>query len=324
MSPPPPAARIAVVGAGAWGTALAVQAARAGASVSLWARDPAALGPDRCMRRLPGVTLPDRIAVSGALPEAADMVLLAVPMQHLRRIAGALRLQAPLIACCKGIERDSFRLPGEILAELHPDLPHGVLSGPNFAAEVARSLPAASVLACEDLDLAQRLARMLASPSFRIYAGDDPAGVEVGGAAKNVVAIAAGAAMGAGYGENARAALITRGITELGRLIAALGGRPATASGLSGIGDLVLTCTGAASRNYSLGVALGQGTPLPEILAGRSTVAEGVETAPALAARAAALGVSVPVIETVALLLTGRIGLPDARERLLARPLGIE
>ena len=316
--------QIAVVGAGAWGTALAVQAARAGASVSLWTRELASLGTDRCMRRLPGVTLPDAVAVSDALPHAADMVLLAVPMQHLRRIASGLTLRAPLIACCKGVERGTMRLPGEVLAELHPDLPHGVLSGPNFAGEVARALPAAAVLACADLALAHRLARMLASPSFRLYAGDDPTGAEIGGAAKNVIAIAAGAAIGAGYGENARAALITRGIAELGRLITALGGRPATAAGLSGIGDLVLTCTGTGSRNYSLGVALGGGASLQQILAGRSTVAEGVETAPALAARAAALGVKVPVIEAVALLLTGRIDLAEARERLLMRPLGVE
>ncbi|MGI4745768.1 MAG: NAD(P)H-dependent glycerol-3-phosphate dehydrogenase [Janthinobacterium lividum] len=316
--------RIAVVGGGAWGTALALQAAQAGAEVGLWARDPEALQSDGCMRRLPGMVLPRSITVSGTLPTEADMVLLAVPMQHLRRIAGQLALQAPLIACCKGVERGTLYLPGEVLAELHPGLPRGVLSGPNFAGEVARALPAASVLACHDADLAGRLARLLASASFRVYAGDDPVGVEAGGAAKNVIAIAAGAAMGSGAGENARAALITRGIAELGRLIAALGGRPATAAGLSGVGDLVLTCTGAGSRNYSLGVALGEGATLDHILAGRSTVAEGVDTAPALAERAAVLGVSVPIIEAVAALLTGRIDLAEARERLLARPLGAE
>ena len=315
---------IAVVGAGAWGTALAIQASRAGATVSLWARDPASLGHDRCMARLPGVALPDGIAVGGMLPAAADLVLLAVPMQHLRRIAGLLEVRAPLIACCKGLERDTGRLPVEILAELHPDLPGGMLSGPNFAAEVAHGLPAAAVLACADAERATGLARLLTTPAFRIYAGDDPVGVAVGGAAKNVMAIAAGAAIGAGHGENARAALVTRGVAELSRLIAALGGKSATAAGLSGIGDLILTCTGAASRNYSLGVALGQGLALRDILAARSTVAEGVETAPALAARAAAAGVTVPVIEAVALLLTGRIELAEARERLLSRPTGIE
>jgi glycerol-3-phosphate dehydrogenase (NAD(P)+) len=317
-------ARVAVVGAGAWGTALAVQAARAGATVTLWARDPGQLGADRCMARLPGVVLPDAVSVSGALPDVADLVLLAVPMQHLREIGGQLALRAPLIACCKGVERTSGALPGEVLAALHPGVPRGVLSGPNFAGEVARGLPAAAVLACREIGTAQALAGMLSGGAFRVYAGDDPVGVEVGGAAKNVIAIAAGAAIGAGYGENARAALVTRGIAEVSRLIVALGGRAATASGLSGVGDLVLTCTGASSRNTSLGMALGGGRTLAEVLAERSTVAEGVETAPALAARAAALGVAVPVIETVAALLTGTIGLDEARAGLLGRPLGME
>ncbi len=317
-------ARIAVVGAGAWGLALAVQAARTGAEVSLWARDPATLGPDRCMPRLPGIALPDRVSVTGTLPGAADMVLLAVPMQHLRSVAASLAVHAPLVACCKGMERGTGCLPGEVLAALHPVLPRGVLSGPNFAGEVARGLPAAAVLASADLPLAQELATMLSGDAFRIYAGNDPTGVEVGGAAKNVIAIAAGAAIGAGHGENARAALVTRGIAELSRLIVALGGQAATASGLSGVGDLLLTCTSTSSRNTSLGVALGQGRTLAEVLGGRTTVAEGVDTAPALAARAAAAGVAVPIIDTVAALLTGGIGLAGARARLLERPLGLE
>ncbi|WP_419729028.1 NAD(P)H-dependent glycerol-3-phosphate dehydrogenase [Lichenicola sp.] len=315
---------VAVIGAGAWGTALALQAARAGARVRLWARDPGSLDSHRRMARLPGVVLPDDITVDALLPDAADLVLLAVPMQHLRDIAGRLTVRAPLIACCKGLERASLMLPGEVLRELHPEHPHGVLSGPNFAGEVARGLPAAAVLACHDQALATALARMLSTAAFRLYAGDDPVGVEAGAAAKNVIAIAAGAAMGSGAGENARAALITRGIAELGRLITALGGRRETAAGLSGIGDLVLTCTGPGSRNYSLGVQLGQGTPLRDILGARSTVTEGVETAPALAERAARLGVRVPIIEAVAALLTGRIDLAEARDRLLSRPIGSE
>ena len=200
----------------------------------------------------------------------------------------------------------------------------GVLSGPNFAHEVARGLPAAAVLAAADAALAAHLARVIATDTFRVYAGGDVVGVQVGGAAKNVIAIAAGAVAGAGLGENARAAIITRGIAELSRLIAALGGRAGTAAGLSGLGDLVLTCTGASSRNYSLGLALGRGERLDAILASRSTVAEGVETAPALAARAAALGVGVPVIEVVALLLDGAITLDEARTLLLSRPAGLE
>lgn len=317
-------AHIAVIGAGAWGTALAIQSARTGSRVTLWARGPEPLLADGSTRRLPGMRLPSAVTITDRMPDRADLVLLAVPMQHLRAVAAVLRLDAPLVACCKGLERGTGRLPLELLGELHPTRELGILSGPNFAGEVARGLPAAAVLACADLDLAGRLGRLLGTAEFRIYASDDPVGVQVGGAAKNVIAIAAGAAIGAGSGENARAALITRGIAELGRLIVGLGGRPATAAGLSGLGDLVLTCTGSASRNYSLGLALGQGESLAAILSSRSTVAEGVQTAPALAARAARLGIAVPVIEAVSLLLTGAIDLQQARDRLLARPAGTE
>ena len=318
---------LAVVGAGAWGTALAIQATRAGSRVTLWARSDA-MRPDGSLQRLPGARLPDAVRLRIGLPdqpsEPADATLLAVPVQHLREVAAQLRPRGPLIACCKGLERRTSRLPLEVLAELHPGVTLGVLSGPNFAAEVAAGLPAAAVLACADSTRATALGRLLATDGFRLYASDDPVGVQVGGAAKNVIAIAAGAAIGAGLGENARAALITRGVAELGRLIVALGGRPATASGLSGLGDLVLTCTGVASRNYRAGLALGRGETLGSILSAQDGVAEGIETAPALASRAASLRVAVPVIEAVALLLTGAIDLPQARTRLLARPAGPE
>ena len=317
-----------MIGAGAWGAALAVQAARAGQRVLLWARRPDALLPDRSLRRLPGVALPRAVSVIHELPRQADAVLLAVPMQHLREVASGLALRAPLLACCKGLERHSGHLPLELLAALHPQAPLAVLSGPNFAAEVAGELPCAAVLAAEDASLATALSRLLATERFRLYVSDDPLGVQLGGAAKNVIAIAAGAAIGAGLGENARAALITRGVAELGRLIVGLGGRPETAAGLSGLGDLVLTCTGTASRNGSLGAALGRGERLRAILSAPpfadGGVAEGLETAPALAARAAAAGVSVPVIEAVSLLLDGRIDLRQACELLLARPPGKE
>ncbi len=321
--------RVLVIGAGSWGTALAIQAARAGHDVTLWARDPAAMLPDRTMKRLPGHALPESVTVTGSLAVPAELVLLVVPMQHLRgilsrRLAERPGCDAPLVACCKGVERGTFLLPGEILAELASDLPHASLSGPNFAGEIAAGLPAASVLACRTLDTARDLASALSAGAFRIYAGADPLGVEVGAAAKNVIAIAAGAAIGAGFGENARAALVTRGIAELSRLIVALGGQAETASGLSGVGDLVLTCTGPSSRNFSLGVALGQGQSLSTILGARSTVAEGVETAPALSARARSAAVSVPIIDTVAALLTGRIDLDAARDALLNRPLATE
>ena len=315
---------LAVIGAGAWGAALAVQAARAGCEVTLWTRRPQARLADGSLPRLPGVALPSCVRLTTALPDAAHAALLAVPVQHLRAVAAGLRLHAPLIACGKGLERGTGLLPLELLAELHPGLPLGVLSGPNFAAEIARGLPAAAVLACDDFRLAERLAGLLATASFRLYASDDPIGVQVGGAAKNVIAIAAGAAIGAARGENARAALMTRGIAELSRLIVGLGGKQPTAAGLSGLGDLVLTCTSNASRNTSLGVALGRGESLGAILARRDSVAEGVQTAPALAARAASLGVAAPIIEAVSLLLTGTIDLAQAQARLLDRPTGRE
>ena len=321
-------ARIAVLGAGAWGTALAIQAARAGNRVTLWARRDGALLPDGSLRRLPGIALPDPIRLLTALPDEgtdrADAVLLAVPMQHLREVAARLRPRSPLVACCKGLERDTGLLPLELLAELHPTSALCMLSGPNFAREVALGLPAAAVIACADGGLAGTLCGLLATEAFRPYASDDPVGVQVGAATKNVIAIAAGAAIGAGLGENARAALVTRGLAEIGRLILGLGGRSATASGLSGLGDLVLTCTGTGSRNYRVGLALGTGESLGSILSAHGGVAEGVQTAPALAARAAALGIAVPVTEAVALLLSGAIDLRQARARLLERRPGPE
>ena len=317
-----------MIGAGAWGAALAIQAARAGHQVLLWARSPDAMLPDRSLRRLPGIALPPAVRVTHELPRQADAVLLAVPVQHLREVAARLALRAPLLACCKGLERQTGRLPLELLAALHPGLPLAVLSGPNFAREIAAGLPGAAVLAAEDAALAAALSGMLATERFRLYVSDDPLGVQLGGAAKNVIAIAAGAATGAGLGENARAALITRGVAELARLIAGLGGRVETASGLSGLGDLVLTCTGTASRNGGLGAALGRGERLDAILSASAFAAggivEGVETAPALAARAASSGISVPVIEAVSLLLSGAIDLRQACDLLLARPLGKE
>lgn len=311
--------RIAVVGAGAWGTALALQAHRAGCDVSLWARNPVALRATRRSPHLPGQVVPDGIALPDALPgPGVDAVLLAVPTQHLRAVAGRLDTRAPLVACCKGVETGTGLLPLEILYELHPPCAGAVLTGPNFAHEVAAGLPAAAVLACADAGLRADLAAMLASPGFRIYGGDDPLGAGLGGAAKNVVAIAAGAVMGAGLGENARAALITRGLAELSRLVVACGGRAETVAGLSGLGDLLLTCTGGSSRNYTLGLALGRGEALADVLAGRSGVTEGVATAPALLARAARM--DLPVCSAVAALLDGTVTLAGAIAALLARP----
>jgi len=225
------------------------------------------------------------------------------------------------VVCAKGVEAHTLRLPLEILADLRPKAASAVLTGPNFAHEIAAGLPAAAVVASHDAAVRQAVISALATPDYRLYGNDDPVGAQIGGAAKNVIAIAAGAAIGAGLGENARAALITRGLAELTRLAEALGGRGATIAGLSGLGDLLLTCTGASSRNYSLGFALGQGATLAEVLARRSSVAEGVATAPAVVARAVSAGVSLPICAAVADLVTGRSTLQNAMSALLSRPL---
>ena len=321
-------ARLAVLGAGAWGTALALQAGRAGQAVTLWARDPARAAAIVAAREnpryLPGVALPAGLAVTADLAAAlqgAEAAILAVPAQHLRTVLAGLPAAAPpLVLAAKGVERSSLLLPLELVEALRPGLPAAVLSGPNFAHEVAAGLPAAAVVASQGPALRERVSDLLATPGFRLYGSDDPLGVQVGGAAKNVIAIAAGAVIGAGLGENARAALVTRGVAELSRLAVALGGRAETAAGLSGLGDLLLTASGPASRNTSLGMALGRGRTLADILAERVGVTEGVATAPALMARSAAAGVELPICHAVADLLEGRLTVADAMGRLLARP----
>jgi glycerol-3-phosphate dehydrogenase (NAD(P)+) len=314
---------IAVIGAGAWGTALAIVASQGGRRVTLWARDAARADTMRQTRRNPRLAdaiLTDTIDVTNRLPQAR-ITLLAVPLQHLRAVSKELPIGDTLVVCAKGIEAGTLRLPLEILAETQPRCRHAVLSGPNFAHEIARLLPAAAMVASEDAAARHDIVTSLATPQFRLYGNADAIGAQIGGAAKNVIAIAAGAAIGAGLGENARAALITRGLAELIRLSDALGGQAATISGLSGLGDLMLTCTGASSRNFSLGLALGQGRALADILAERSTVAEGVATAPALLARASQSGVSLPICAAVAALVSGAGTIPDMIGSLLARPL---
>ncbi len=312
-------ASVQVIGAGAWGTALALQALRAGAGVRLWARDPAkvaAMARSRENPHLPGVALPDGLVVESAWAPA-DIVLLAMPMQALRGLAPNLP-DGLLVACCKGVEAGSHLLPLEVLAAIHRGRAACVLTGPNFAGEVARGLPAAAVVAGA---ARETVIAALSTPDFRLYGNDDAIGAQVGAAAKNVVAIAAGAVIGAGLGENARAALVTRGLAELARLALALGGRAETVSGLSGLGDLLLTCTGPSSRNFSFGLALGQGRAMAEILAGRDSVTEGVATAPALVARARDVGVELPIAAAVAAVVQGRLSVSEAIRLLLARPL---
>jgi len=315
--------RVAVIGAGAWGTALALQASLAGRQVTLWARAPeraATIAATRENPRLPGVRLPAEIVVSADIP-IADVFVLAVPMQHLRTVAGTLPGEAPLLCCSKGIEAGTLALPTEVLDDACPGRATAILTGPNLAHEVAAGQPTAAVIAADSEMLRGELVAALATTAFRLYGNDDPVGAQVGGAAKNVVAIAAGAVVGAGLGENARAALVTRGLAELGRLTVALGGRAETVAGLSGLGDLLLTCTAPTSRNFSFGVALGRGALPADILAARGTVTEGVTTAPALVSRALRAGASVPVCAAVAAVLAGRITLAQAMAALLARPL---
>lgn len=311
---------IAVIGAGAWGTALAIQAARAGTDVALWARDPARaaeMARTRGNPRLPGHRLPPEIAVTADLPNDDRPKLIAVPLQHLRPIA--VGLSGPLICCAKGVEAITLRLPLEILAELHPRAVLGFLTGPNFAGEIAAGRPAASVVSTTDPHLGAVLTAALATSTFRLYTGSDPVGAQLGAAAKNVIAIAASAAIGAGLGQNARAGLITRGLAEIARLTRALGGQAETLMGLSGLGDLLLTCTSETSRNYRFGLALGRGQTPAEAQASISGVVEGVATAPALVARAGE--VELPICQAVAAVVTGRITMAQAQESLLSRLL---
>lgn len=311
---------LAVIGAGAWGTALAIQAARAGTEVTLWARDPTrarAMAQTSENPRLPGVTLPPTVHITPNLPSNPGPKLLAVPLQHLRPIAA--QLSGPFVCCAKGVETGTGRLPLELLAELHPQTPLAFLTGPNFAIEVAAGQPAAAVIATITPHLAQTITEALHTPTFRLYPSTDPLGAQLGAAAKNVIAIAAGAAIGAGLGQNARAALITRGLAELSRLVRALGGRPETLMGLAGLGDLLLTCTSETSRNYRFGLALGRGQTLTEAQSAIPGVIEGIATAPALIARAA--DIELPICRAVAAIVAGHITTAQAQQDLLSRLL---
>jgi glycerol-3-phosphate dehydrogenase (NAD(P)+) len=324
--------RIAVVGGGAWGTALANSAALAGREVCFWMRD-----PDRARslrearenaRYLPGVRLHERVRPSADLADLADAdaALLVVPAQTVRAatqaIAGALPAGAPLVVCAKGIERGTGLFPSDVAREIRPGSPIAALSGPSFADDVARGLPTAVTLACAEAATAGALAEALSGPSFRLYRGTDIRGVEIGGAAKNVLAIACGAVVGRGLGESAKAALTARGFAELMRFARACGGRPETLMGLSGLGDLVLTCGSAHSRNFAFGERLGRGVPVAEAAAGK--LAEGASTAAVLVALARAKGVDMPIAEAVEAVIAGSIGIDAAIEALMSRPLRAE
>jgi glycerol-3-phosphate dehydrogenase (NAD(P)+) len=319
--------RIAIVGAGAWGTALANVIARAGRSVLLAARTGAdVLAKTRESPRLPAVRLDDRVAVAplGTELSGCDAVLLAVPSQATRAAAHAiapmLRAGTPVIACAKGIERGTRRFMTEVIAESAPAALPAILSGPSFAAEVARGMPAAVTLATRDEAVAAALARALGSATLRPYHSTDVRGVEIGGAAKNVLAIAAGIVAGRGLGASAAAALVTRGFAELFRFGKAFGARTETLTGLSGLGDLILTCSSAQSRNYSFGLALGKGQPP----AAGGALAEGVFTAPVLLEMAQARSIDMPIASAVVAILEGRMSVDEATETLLTRPFRAE
>lgn len=323
---------IGVIGAGAWGTALAQSLASDGTAVRLWAREPELVTEINALHTnslfLPGIALNPAIRATAQLGELAAMSVLLVvtPAQHLARVVAALpRASRDLVLCAKGIDATSGRLMVEVAAESAPEAALAVLSGPTFAHEVAAGLPTAVTLACSGGDQQwDRLAPLISRPALRPYFSDDLIGAEVGGAVKNVLAIACGVVDGLGLGQNARAALIARGYAEMVRFGLARGARPETLAGLCGLGDLVLTCSSTASRNFSLGKALGEGMSAAEALSGKNSVAEGAHTAPVLDAIARREGIIMPIVAAVNRLLSGNAPAPRIVADLLARPLRAE
>ena len=323
---------IGVLGGGAWGTALANAIAAGGEDVLIWARETEVVtainGSHENRPFLPGIALDPRVRATGKTGElaACDIWLVVTPAQHLRAVLANSPVASgiPLILCAKGIEAGTHLLMSEVASAIAPQCPVAVLSGPTFAHEVAAGLPTAVTLACEDRAVADMLAARIARPALRPYLSDDVIGAEIGGAVKNVLAIGCGVVIGAGLGENARAAIIARGFAEMTRFGIARGARAETMAGLSGLGDLVLTCGSTASRNMSFGVGLGQGRTAADLLANRSSVAEGAFTAPVLAEDAAARGVDMPIAAAVAALIAGQTSVREAIDQLLARPLRAE
>ncbi len=327
---------VAIIGGGAWGTALCVHLGREGTAVRLWMHDDDLV--TRMLERrdnpayLPGVRIPDTVVPTSdpcAVLDGAQVVLCAVPSLHARgvyrRMAPFLAADAAVIITTKGIEEDSLELPLAVAAnELGGERRLAVLSGPSFAREVAQGRPTAVVVAAEDPELAARLQRTISSRELRVYTNQDPLGVQVAGALKNVMAIAVGIADSLGLGTNARAALITRGLAEMSRLVLALGGNTSTTAGLAGLGDLVLTCTGELSRNLRVGRRLGRGERLQDILAGSRSVAEGVRTTVAVRALAGRAGVEMPIVQEVHRILHEDGRPQEGLDRLLSRPLTSE
>jgi glycerol-3-phosphate dehydrogenase (NAD(P)+) len=322
---------VGIIGAGAWGTALAAVMAQVHGNALIWALEAQVVEGINKDRRnhlyLPSVALAEGIRATGDLAELADCraLLLVTPAQHLRSTLERLPAKGqPLILCCKGIEAGSELLMSEVAAAVCPETPVAVLSGPTFAHEVAAGKPTAITLATENEALGAQLMRLIAAPAFRPYWSSDLVGAEIGGAVKNVLAIGCGVVDGAGLGLNARAALIARGFAEMQRYGLARGAQAETLAGLSGLGDLVLTCNSENSRNFSLGRGLGQGQSATELMADRRTVAEGAYTAPVLLQSAQKLGVDMPIVQAVCALLAGSATVTQVVEALLARPLKAE
>ena len=323
--------KLAVVGGGAWGTALAQVAATGGRETILWAlEDDVVTAVNETQENpvyLKGLRLDPAIRATNEFADLAeaDAWLVVTPAQHMRSVLErASSSGRPLVLCSKGIEEKSGKLLHDVAHEVCPGAPIAVLSGPTFAHEVAAGLPTAVTLACEDRELGEALRARINLPSFRTYCTDDVAGAEVGGAVKNVLAIACGVAEGRGLGQNARAALIARGFAEMTRFGMAMGGRRETLAGLSGLGDLVLTCSSTSSRNFSLGVAIGQGKDPAELMKDRRTVAEGAHTAPVLDRIAKERGIDMPLVDAVATLLSGKVRVDELLETMLSRPPGDE
>ncbi|MBU2532801.1 MAG: NAD(P)-dependent glycerol-3-phosphate dehydrogenase [Alphaproteobacteria bacterium] len=322
---------IAVIGGGAWGTALAHVIALNGLNVRIWAHEAETVREIREHRTnsvfLPGIALAQNLEVTGNFSELAesDLCLLVPPAQHLGRIAAALRdhipAATPWVICSKGIEQSSGRLLGEVLSEAVPGAVIAALSGPSFASDVARGLPAALTVACNDETIGEEIARSLGSRNLRLYWTNDVIGVQLGGAIKNVLAIAAGIVEGRQLGASAHAALVTRGFAEMHRFAKAFGARPQTMAGLAGLGDLLLTCGSPQSRNMSLGRSLGQGQSLDDILGKRRAVTEGVFTAAAMSRVADDKSIDVPIARAVHAIVEGRIDVDDAIKDLMTRPI---
>ncbi|MBX8784468.1 NAD(P)-dependent glycerol-3-phosphate dehydrogenase [Ochrobactrum sp. GRS2] len=319
--------KITILGGGAWGTALGCMAAQNGHEVVLYARDQATVDDinqkHRNSRYLGDIALHDNLCATSDAAAAlnnADTVLAVIPAQSmaaaLQELKPLIPADCPVVLCAKGIERSTGRLMSQIIADILPDHPIAALSGPSFASDVARGFPTAVTIACENIAIADDLAAQFSGSTFRCYSSDDLTGVEIGGALKNVIAVAAGATIGKGLGASAQAALVTRAFAELRRIAVAFGGRPETLMGLSGLGDLMLSCSSPQSRNYSYGLALGRGEPLEGLL-----LAEGVATAPVIAELCARKQINAPIITTIAALLNGSITIDAAVTGLLSRPL---